>query len=124
MGGNVAYAEEKVMHTHKNSHTHTHAHTHTHIHTHTHTYIYIYIYIYILPSRLGLQNTPTVPLQRGKTPNKCPVFDIKQSDGEVWGVRSALSLPLIPGPLWPGVVAPDRVLSLSQIELNCVLMLN
>ena len=25
---------------------------------------------------------------------------------------------------WPGVVAPDRVLSMGQIELNCVLMLN
>ena len=28
------------------------------------------------------------------------------------------------GPLWPRVVAPDRVLSMSQIELICVLMLN
>ena len=31
-----------------------------------------------------------------------------------------------PGPdctgLWPGVVAPDRVLSMTHIELNCVLM--
>ena len=25
---------------------------------------------------------------------------------------------------WPGGVAPDRILSMSQIELNCVLMLN
>ena len=29
-----------------------------------------------------------------------------------------------PGPLWPGEVAPDRVLSMGQIELNYVLMLN
>ena len=29
-----------------------------------------------------------------------------------------------PGPLWPGMVAPDRVLSMGQIELNCVLILN
>ena len=27
--------------------------------------------------------------------------------------------PLLPGPLWPGVVAPDKVLSVGQIELNC-----
>ena len=27
------------------------------------------------------------------------------------------SLPLLPGPLWPGVVSPDRVLSMDQIEL-------
>ena len=26
--------------------------------------------------------------------------------------------------LWHGVVAPDRVLSMVQIELNCVLMLD
>ena len=37
---------------------------------------------------------------------------------------SAPLLPLLPGPLWPGVVAPDRVLSMVQIELNCVLMPN
>ena len=34
------------------------------------------------------------------------------------------SLPSLSGPLRPGVVAPDRVLSTSQIERNCVLMLN
>ena len=33
-------------------------------------------------------------------------------------------LPLLPDPLWPGVVTPDRVLSMGQIELNYVLMLN
>ena len=27
------------------------------------------------------------------------------------------TLPSFPGPLWPAVVAPDRVLSMSQIEL-------
>ena len=30
-----------------------------------------------------------------------------------------LLLPLLPGPLWSGVIAPDRVLSMGQIELNC-----
>ena len=41
-------------------------------------------------------------------------YDTKQSDGEVpavlelWGMRSTPSLPLLPGPLWPGVVAPDK----------------
>ena len=63
-------------------------------------------------------------------PNECPGYDTKQSDGEVsvmlelWGMRSTPSLSLLPGPLWPGVIAPDRALSMSQIELNCVLMLN
>ena len=35
---------------------------------------------------------------------------------------STYSLPLLPGPL--GVVVPDRVLSMCQIELSCMLMLN
>ena len=43
---------------------------------------------------------------------------------ELWGMRSTPSLLLLPDPLLPGVVALDRVLSMGQIELNCVLMLN
>ena len=38
-------------------------------------------------------------------------------------MQSTHSFPSLPGPLWPGVVAPDRVLSMGQLELNCVLML-
>ena len=65
-------------------------------------------------------------LYRGVRPpptNECPGYDTKQSDGEapvkpkLWGMWSILSLPLLPGPLWPGVVAPDRVLSMGQIHL-------
>ena len=33
-------------------------------------------------------------------------------------------MPLLPSLLKPGVVAPDRVLSIAKIELTCVLMLN
>ena len=43
---------------------------------------------------------------------------------ELWGMRGTILLPLLPGSLWPGVVAPDRVQSLGQIEINCVLILN
>ena len=43
---------------------------------------------------------------------------------ELWGMRITPSLPSLPGPLWPRVVTTDRVLSMGQIELNCVLMLN
>ena len=56
--------------------------------------------------------------------------DPKQSDVqasvilELWGMWSTPSLPSLPGQLWPGMVPPDRVLSMGQIELNCVLMLN
>ena len=53
--------------------------------------------------------------------NKCPGCNIKQSDGkaptlEIWRMWISPSLPLLPGPLWPRVVAPDRVLSMGQIE--------
>ena len=63
-------------------------------------------------------------------PNECLGYDTKQSNGvaplrlELRGMRSNHSLTSFLGPLWPGVVAPDRVLSISQIEINCVLMLN
>ena len=51
-------------------------------------------------------------------PNECPGYKTKQSDGEFpvmpgpWGIRGTPSLPLLPGPLCPGVVAPDWVLSM------------
>ena len=83
-------------------------------------------------SNQELQNIPTAPLQRGKTPppNECPGYDTKQSDGgctvmlELWGVAE-FSLHYHHSQEWPGVVAIDRVYYLlGQIELNCVLMLS
>ena len=51
----------------------------------------------------------TALLQQGKTsPNECPGYNTKQSDGEVpgmlelWELWSTPSLPFLPGPLWPG----------------------
>ena len=38
--------------------------------------------------------------------------------------ESRISFVCTQGPLGPRVVAPDRVLSMGQIELNCILMLN
>ena len=65
-----------------------------------------------------------------RPPNERPGYDTKQSDREVpvmlklCGMQSTPSLPSFPGSLWLGVVAPDRVISMGQIELNGVLMLN
>ena len=42
---------------------------------------------------------------------------------ELWGMQSTPSLPSVPDPLWPRVVVPNRVLSMGQIEQNCVFML-
>ena len=56
--------------------------------------------------------------------NECPAYDTKQSDSEVpvmqelWEMQSTPSFPSLPGPLCPGVVASDRVLSMSKIELT------
>ena len=43
---------------------------------------------------------------------------------ELWGMQSTSSIPLLPGPLWAEEVAPHRVQSMGQLELNCLLMLN
>ena len=60
---------------------------------------------------VGLYNTPTASLQRGKTSsNEYPGYDTKQSDGEapvmleLWGMQNTPSLPLLPVPLWLRVV--------------------
>ena len=80
---------------------------------------------------LGLQYTTTASLPRCKTPlTSVLLCDTKQSDSEfpvmldLRGIQSTSSLPSLPGPLWSGVVAPDKVQSMGQIELNCVIMLN
>ena len=63
-------------------------------------------------------------------PNKCPAYDTKQSDGEVpamlelWGMQSTPSLPSLPGPLWPGVVAPDKGPIYGSNRTNGILMQN
>ena len=36
---------------------------------------------------------------------------------DLWRKESIPSLPSLPGSLWPGVVAPEKVLFMSQIEL-------
>ena len=63
-------------------------------------------------------------LWRWVTPTiECPGYDAKQSDVEfpvrleLWGMQNTSSLPSLPDPLWPRVIAPDRVLSMGQIEL-------
>ena len=74
--------------------------------------------------------TDCISVEESDSSNECPVYDTKQSDAEasvmleLWGMQSTPLLPSLSVPLWLGVVAPDRVLSVDQIELKCVLMLN
>ena len=57
-----------------------------------------------------------ISLQRGKT----GTYDIKQSDGQapimlgLWRMQNTPLLLLLPGPLWPLVVALERVLCVKQ----------
>ena len=70
---------------------------------------------------MGLKNTPSAPLQRGNPPNHngCSGYDTKCSDGEVpvmlelWGMRSTPLFPLVPDPLLPGMLSPNRALSMG-----------
>ena len=71
-------------------------------------------------------------LCRGVRPltNKSPGYSTERSDGEarvmqgLWGMQYTSTLPSLSGPQWLSVVAPNQVLSMGRIELNCVLMLN
>ena len=83
-------------------------------------YIYIYLFIdmciYIYCPIGWACRIHQMLLCKGviPTPNNCPGYDTKQSDGEVpvmpelWGMWSTPSLPLLSGSLWPRVVAPDK----------------
>ena len=85
---------------------------------------------YITQSVGAVGYTDSTPEEGWDPTNECLEYEIKQSDGEVpvmlelFGMRNSPSLPSLPGSLWPAVVARDRVLSMGQIELNWVLMLN
>ena len=35
---------------------------------------------------------------------------------KIWRMLSTPSMPLLPGPIWPGMVAPKNVLSIGDIE--------
>ena len=84
-----------------------------------------------LPNRLGLLNTPTAYLERGETPPQTSVLHMTQNNLiiwgsvmlELWGMWSTLSLSSLPGSLWLGLVASDKVLFMGQIEHKWVLLL-
>ena len=40
---------------------------------------------------------------------------------ELWGMQNIPLLPSLAGPLLPGMVAPDRALSMGYIELTALI---
>ena len=90
-------------------------------------YLFFFFNFDAKPNNFFAQSTWTVKYtdcfsaEKSVSSNKCPRYDTKQTDGEVpvilefWGMWSTPSLPSLPGSLWPSVVAPDRVLSMSKI---------
>ena len=72
----------------------------------------------------AVEYTDYISSEGSDSPNECPRYEIKQSDAEtpvmleLWGMQSTSSLSSLPGPLRPGVIAPDRVPSMGQIKLN------
>ena len=66
-------------------------------------------------------------MSKTPTPNEFPVYDTKQSNGvapvmqELWGMWSTPSLPLLPGPFWPRLVATVTIISMSLVELFDIL---
>ena len=63
--------------------------------------------------------TDCITTEESDIANDCLRYDTKQSDGEapvmleLWGMQSIPLLSSLPDPLWPGVVTPDRVLSMG-----------
>ena len=133
----IKHNQTKYAHIHIHTHTHIYIYTHSHTHTHTHTHIYMYththtlLYTHFLVLSAGtVKYNNCVSAEGQDFTNECPRYDTIQPDGEApvmlefWRVWCTSLLLLLPGPLWPKVVAPDRVLYMGQIELNCVLMVN
>ena len=83
-----------------------------------------------IPRSAGaLESTDCFSVKGYDNSKECPRYDSKQSEGEapvileLWRIRTSSLLSLL-GPIWSGVVAPDCILSMGQIELNRVLKLN
>ena len=61
-------------------------------------------------------------VRHSTTKNRCPGYDTKLHlivRFQFWSIRKygvTYSLPLLPGPLWPGVLVYVRVPSIGQIE--------
>ena len=93
-------------------------------------YVYVSNEFVLTPTVLGMSSFPCVDISahsavaveytdrisvegQDSSPNKCPGYDIKPSDGEapvleIWECGVPLSLPLLARPPWIRVIVPGR----------------
>ena len=70
-----------------------------------------------------IEYTDCISAERKDHPNECPGYDTEQSNDKasvvlkLWGMQNTPLLPSPPGPHWSGVVASNKVLSTSPLEL-------
>ena len=70
----------------------------------------------------AVEYTDCISAEGQDSPNECPGYDTKQSDGEalvmldLWRTQSVPSFPSLPSLHWPGVVEPNKFLYIGQIE--------
>ena len=92
--------------------------------------LFLLLILLLAQSAGDVEYTDCVSAKGKGSTNLCPGYDTKQSYGEVpvmlelWGMLSTLPFQSLSGSLWLGAVAPEKVQSMGQIELNYVLMPN
>ena len=59
-----------------------------------------------------------IPTGGWDAPSECSGYDIKQSDSVALVNVEYPFIAIAPGPLWPGVGAPDSVLSMHQMKMT------
>ena len=111
--------------------THIYTYTYTHLYTYTYTHIFAHTQTQTCPVGWG-RRIHQLHLCKGvRTPTQ-RVSWIRHETLWWWGSSNAGALgnaeysfvATAPRSLWPGVVAPDSVVTMRQIEPNCGFMLN
>ena len=89
-------------------------------------YINTWFQLFFLAQLAGtVEFTNCISAEEKDSSNEFPGYDTKQSDAEVpvmlklWEMPITSLLRSLQGPHWSGVVAPDKVQSMGQIEANC-----
>ena len=85
------------------------------------TYQVLKLFNYAAQSTRVTEYTDCISAEGYDSINRSSGYDIKQSDSDapaskIWRIQGTLSLPLLAGSLLPGVVSPETILFIDQIE--------